>query len=125
MTPFVTPNADFYRVDTALMVPQVTTAGYTLRVKGMVDNEIELTYDDLLDRAMIERDITLTCVSNEVGGHYVGTARWLGARLDDLLARPACSPAPTRSSAARSTASRAGSPSPTRWTAATPSSPSA
>ena len=51
----------------------------------MVDNELELTYADLLARPMIERDITLTCVSNEVGGRYVGTARWLGTRLDDLL----------------------------------------
>ena len=51
----------------------------------MVDNELELSYDDLLGRPMIERDITLTCVSNEVGGRYVGNARWLGTRLDDLL----------------------------------------
>ena len=86
MTPFVTPNKDFYRIDTALTAPQVPTAGYTLKITGMVDNEIELSYDDLLGRVMIERDITLTCVSNEVGGHYVGNARWLGTRLADLLA---------------------------------------
>ena len=58
-----------------------------LRVTGMVDDELELSYDDLLARPMIERDITLTCVSNEVGGRYVGNARWLGTRLDDLLER--------------------------------------
>ena len=85
MTPFVTPNADFYRIDTALTAPQVPTDGYTLRVTGMVDDELELSYDDLLARPLIERDITLTCVSNEVGGRYVGNARWLGTRLDDLL----------------------------------------
>ena len=85
MTPFVTPNRDFYRIDTALTAPQVRTADYTLRVHGMVDQEIELSYEDLLRRPMIERDITMTCVSNEVGGRYVGTARWLGTRLDDLL----------------------------------------
>ncbi len=85
MTPFVTPNADFYRIDTALTAPQVPTDDYTLRVTGMVDQELELSYDDLLARPMIERDITLTCVSNEVGGRYVGNARWLGTRLDDLL----------------------------------------
>ena len=85
MTPFVTPNAKFYRVDTALTAPQVPTGDYTLTIKGMVDKEISLSYEDLLDRPMIERDITLTCVSNTVGGGYVGNARWLGTRLDDLL----------------------------------------
>ena len=85
MTPFVTPNADFYRVDTALTAPQVRTEDYTLRVTGMVEHELSLSYDDLLRRVLIERDITLTCVSNEVGGQYVGNARWLGTRLAELL----------------------------------------
>ncbi len=92
MTPFITPNADFYRVDTALTAPQVPTDGYALRVTGMVDHDLELSYEDLLDRPLIERDITLTCVSNEVGGRYVGTARWLGVRLDDLLAEAGIQP---------------------------------
>jgi DMSO/TMAO reductase YedYZ molybdopterin-dependent catalytic subunit len=85
MTPFITPNDRFYRVDTALEVPQLTTAGYRLKVKGYVANELELTWQDLLNRPMIERDVTLTCVSNQVGGSYIGNARWIGARLDDLL----------------------------------------
>jgi DMSO/TMAO reductase YedYZ molybdopterin-dependent catalytic subunit len=85
MTPFITSNADFYRIDTALVAPQVPTESYRLKVVGMVDRELELAYEDLIARPMIERDITLTCVSNEVGGHYVGTARWLGTRLDELL----------------------------------------
>jgi len=85
MTPFITPNDRFYRIDTALTAPQVPTDSYTLRIKGMVDNELELSFDDLLRREMIERDITLTCVSNEVGGKLAGTARWLGTRLDALL----------------------------------------
>jgi DMSO/TMAO reductase YedYZ molybdopterin-dependent catalytic subunit len=85
LTPFRTANADFYRVDTALVVPQVATEGWTLRVHGMVDRELELTFDDLLERDLVERDITLTCVSNEVGGTYAGNARWLGAPLADLL----------------------------------------
>jgi DMSO/TMAO reductase YedYZ molybdopterin-dependent catalytic subunit len=85
ITPFVTANADFYRIDTALTAPQVPTADYTLRIHGMVDRQLVLSYEELLQRPMIERDITLTCVSNEVGGQYVGNARWLGTRLDDLL----------------------------------------
>jgi len=82
---FITPNDDFYRIDTALEVPQLSTSNYTLTVKGLVDNEITLTWQDLLNRPMIERDVTLTCVSNNVGGHYIGNARWIGARLDELL----------------------------------------
>ena len=85
LSPFTTPNKDFYRVDTALVVPQVGTDGWTLKVHGMVDKEIELTFDQLLARDLVERDITLTCVSNEVGGKYAGNARWLGAPLADLL----------------------------------------
>jgi DMSO/TMAO reductase YedYZ molybdopterin-dependent catalytic subunit len=83
--PFLTPNDEFYRIDTALEVPQLSTKGYALTVKGLVDNEIVLTWQDLLNRPMIERDVTLTCVSNNVGGHYIGNARWIGARLDELL----------------------------------------
>jgi DMSO/TMAO reductase YedYZ molybdopterin-dependent catalytic subunit len=85
VAPFVTPNSDFYRIDTALLVPQVRTEGWTLRVHGMVDRELELTFDELLARDLVEADVTLACVSNEVGGDLVGNARWLGARLDDLL----------------------------------------
>lgn len=85
ITPFVTPNADFYRVDTALLVPQVSPDGWRLRVHGKVGRELRLTYDDLLSRPLVERDITLVCVSNEVGGSYAGTARWLGVPLRDIL----------------------------------------
>ncbi len=85
MTPFQTPNDVFYRIDTALTVPQVPTDTYELAVTGMVDNEISLSFDDLLNREVVEYDITMTCVSNTVGGELVGNARWLGVRLDELL----------------------------------------
>jgi DMSO/TMAO reductase YedYZ molybdopterin-dependent catalytic subunit len=84
-SPFVTPNGDFYRVDTALVVPQVPADSWQLRVHGMVDRELSIDYQTLLKRSLIERDITMTCVSNEVGGGLVGTARWLGAPLAALL----------------------------------------
>jgi DMSO/TMAO reductase YedYZ molybdopterin-dependent catalytic subunit len=85
LPPFITPNDRFYRVDTALFVPSVTADTWTLRIHGMVDHEITLDYQRLLDRPLIERDVTLTCVSNEVGGSYIGNARWIGAPLKDLL----------------------------------------
>ncbi|MFI1109773.1 molybdopterin-dependent oxidoreductase [Streptomyces physcomitrii] len=86
MFPFVTPNRDFYRVDTALVVPKVDADSWRLRLHGKgVRRELQIGYQDLLRRELIERDITLTCVSNEVGGKYVGTARWIGVRLADLL----------------------------------------
>ena len=68
-------------------MPQVSTDGWRLRVHGMVDREVELDFAQLLGRPMVERDITLTCVSNEVGGNLAGNARWLGAPLADLLTR--------------------------------------
>jgi DMSO/TMAO reductase YedYZ molybdopterin-dependent catalytic subunit len=87
VTPFRTPNADFYRVDTRLDVPIVEVDGWSLKIDGMVDHELELSFDDLLAMPLVERDITLTCVSNSVGGPYVGGARWLGVPLADLLER--------------------------------------
>jgi DMSO/TMAO reductase YedYZ molybdopterin-dependent catalytic subunit len=85
VTPFVTPNGDFYRIDTALQVPQVQIEDWRLRVGGMVERPMDLTFRQLSEREVIEADITLTCVSNEVGGGLLGSARWLGVRLDDLL----------------------------------------
>jgi DMSO/TMAO reductase YedYZ molybdopterin-dependent catalytic subunit len=84
---FITPNKDFYRIDTNLTVPQISTESWTLKVKGMVDEDLEFTYQDILDMDMIEERITMTCVSNEVGGGLVGTADWLGVPLKGLLDR--------------------------------------
>ncbi len=93
LAPFRTPNADFYRIDTALSVPRINRDDFSLRIHGMVDRELTLSYDDLLNRVQVESDITMTCVSNEVGGQLVGTARWQGIRLDDLLAEVGLDPA--------------------------------
>ncbi len=96
LSPFYTPNADFYRVDTALIVPSVTAEDWRLRVHGMVEREISLDFEQLRQRSLMERDITLACVSNEVGGEYVGNARWLGAPLADLLAEAGVDPGATQ-----------------------------
>ncbi|GAA1368155.1 molybdopterin-dependent oxidoreductase [Catellatospora chokoriensis] len=82
---FYTPNQDFYRVDIALTVPRIDPRQWSLQITGMVDRPVELSFDDLLKQPLIERDITLNCVSNEVGGPYVGNARWLGVPLAPLL----------------------------------------
>lgn len=87
ISPLRTSTAAFYRVDTNLVVPRVGTDGWRLRIDGMVEHELTFSYADLLAMPLVERDITLTCVSNEVGGGYVGAARWLGVRLEDLLRR--------------------------------------
>jgi DMSO/TMAO reductase YedYZ molybdopterin-dependent catalytic subunit len=84
---FRTPNSQFYRIDTALVIPRVSTDGWKLTIDGDVDRPYSLTFDELLKMPLVERDITLTCVSNEVGGQYVGAARWLGVRTKDLLER--------------------------------------
>ncbi|HEY2278912.1 MAG TPA: molybdopterin-dependent oxidoreductase [Streptosporangiaceae bacterium] len=90
LTSFVTPDRTFYRVDTALLVPQVDPARWQLRIHGMVEREVTITFADLLRRPLIEAWVTLTCVSNPVGGPYAGNARWLGASLASLIrqARP-------------------------------------
>jgi DMSO/TMAO reductase YedYZ molybdopterin-dependent catalytic subunit len=90
ISPFITPNGQFYRVDTALFLPQVDPSGWQLRIHGMVEREIVLTFDQLLRRPLIEDYITLCCVSNPVSGPYIGNAKWLGASLASLLraARP-------------------------------------
>ncbi len=90
--PFVTPTDRFYRVDTALFVPEVDPRTWTLRIHGMVDRELELDLHSLLRRPLIERDVTLSCVSNPVGGRYVGNARWIGAALAPLLREAGISP---------------------------------
>lgn len=82
---YITANEDFYRVDTALVVPQISTAGYTLTVHGMVERAAIFSFDDLLRMPLVERPITMVCVSNPVGGPYVGNARWLGVPLSHLL----------------------------------------
>ncbi|MFI2709860.1 molybdopterin-dependent oxidoreductase [Micromonospora sp. NPDC018662] len=85
LAPYVTPNREFYRIDTALVVPQVDPVTWKLRIHGRVRNPIELSFDDLLARPMVERYVTLACVSNEVGGDLIGNARWLGVPLKELL----------------------------------------
>ena len=85
ISPLYTPNADFYRVDTALTVPSVDPATWRLSVVGMVDKPLELTFDDLVGMGLDEYSVTLTCVSNEVGGDLVGTAKWWGVPIRDVL----------------------------------------
>jgi DMSO/TMAO reductase YedYZ molybdopterin-dependent catalytic subunit len=84
--PLVTPNKDFYRIDTALRVPLVDPNTWTLKVTGMVEREIELDFATLLAKPMTERHVTIACVSNEVGGDLIGNARWLGWPVRELLA---------------------------------------
>ena len=84
---WVTPNDEFYRIDTALAVPAVDAADWSLRIVGMVEEEVEIGFEELLALPMIERYVTLTCVSNEVGGGLIGNARWLGHPIRELLAR--------------------------------------
>ncbi len=84
-TPFVTPNGDFYRIDTAFSFPRIDVDKWSFEITGMVDTPMTVTYADLLAMPQVERVITLTCVSNEVGGDLIGNAVWRGVMLSDLL----------------------------------------
>jgi DMSO/TMAO reductase YedYZ molybdopterin-dependent catalytic subunit len=85
ITPLVVPASEFYRIDTALVIPRVDVESWRLTVRGMVDRSLELTYDELLALPLVEQHVTIACVSNPVGGDLVGNARWTGVRLRDLL----------------------------------------
>jgi DMSO/TMAO reductase YedYZ molybdopterin-dependent catalytic subunit len=82
---YVTPNDTFYRIDTAIVIPRIDPASWNLTIHGRVRQPMRLTFDDLLRRPMVERYVTLACVSNEVGGDLIGNARWLGVPIKDLL----------------------------------------
>ncbi|MFN0027640.1 MAG: molybdopterin-dependent oxidoreductase [Acidimicrobiales bacterium] len=92
LSPLFVANKDFYRIDTALLTPVVTAANWALNIDGMVQRPLRLTYDQLWDRRLVEVDVTLSCVSNEVGGDLVGNARWVGVRLDEVLAEAGIDP---------------------------------
>ena len=85
VTPYVMPNEDFYRIDTALVVPQLDTAGWSLKVHGMVDQEVTIDWATLLTKPMQDALVTLMCVSNEVGGDLTGNAVWTGWPVRELL----------------------------------------
>ncbi|WP_316312897.1 molybdopterin-dependent oxidoreductase [Clavibacter michiganensis] len=87
LAPFVTPATDFYRIDTALQVPSVDAASWKLRITGMVEQEVEITFAELLALPLEEHVTTLTCVSNEIGGNLIGNALWLGYPIRLLLER--------------------------------------
>ncbi|HET6562378.1 MAG TPA: molybdopterin-dependent oxidoreductase [Marmoricola sp.] len=86
LEPWRTPNPEFYRIDTAVVVPAIDVDEWRLRIHGMVEREITVSFQDLLDRQLTEAWVTLCCVSNPVGGDLVGNAWWSGVRIADLLA---------------------------------------
>ncbi len=90
--PILVPNEDFYRIDTAFAVPRIDLQEWTLSITGMVDRPYTIDYSDLLDLRMVERDVTLSCVSNRVGGGLVGNARWQGVPLKEILDRAGVMP---------------------------------
>ena len=96
LTPLVVPNADFYKIDTALLVPRVDPATWKLDVTGMVAHPLTFTYDELLAMPLYEQYVTIACVSNLVGDHLVGNALWTGVRLKDVLEAAAVQPGATQ-----------------------------
>jgi DMSO/TMAO reductase YedYZ molybdopterin-dependent catalytic subunit len=87
VAPFRVPDEEFYRIDTALVVPRLRAGDWRLRIHGLVDRELTLDFPTLLASPLVERDITLCCVSNEVGGDLIGNATWLGLPIGPLLRR--------------------------------------
>lgn len=96
ITPIVVPNDGFYRIDTALIKPRVEVDSWQLTIKGMVEREVTLTYDDLSRMPVVEQYVTIACVSNEVGGDLVGNALWTGVDLREVLGLAGVSPGATQ-----------------------------
>ena len=96
LTPLVIPNDEFYLIDTALVKPQVDPGGWSMTIRGMVDREVTLTYEELLDRSTTVAPVTLSCVSNEIGGDLVGNAVWQGVPLVELLDEAGVRPGATQ-----------------------------
>lgn len=96
IAPLVTPNEDFYLIDTALSYPQIDPADWSLRIHGMVDQEMEISFDELLDLGLVREQVTLSCVSNRVGGHLVGNAEWVGVPLATVLDQAGVQPGATQ-----------------------------
>ena len=96
LAPIVVPNDDFYRIDTALVVPRPNPDDWEVKVTGMVDNELTFTLDDLLAMPLVDRYVTIACVSNDVGGDLIGNARWTGVRLVEVLEQAGVRPEATQ-----------------------------
>ena len=96
IAPLVTPNEDFYLIDTALSYPQIDPQDWSLRIHGMVDREVEISFDELLDLGLVREQVTLSCVSNRVGGRLVGNAEWVGVPLATVLDQAGVQPRATQ-----------------------------
>ena len=96
IAPLITPNEDFYLIDTALSYPQVDPADWSLRIHGMVDREVEISFEELLDLGLVREQVTLSCVSNSVGGSLVGNAEWVGVPLATVLNQAGVQPGATQ-----------------------------
>ncbi len=87
ISPYITSNKDFYRIDTALRVPTIEPADWSLTLNGLVENPYELSYAEILEMDLVKKDVTLTCVSNEIGGPLVGNAVWSGVPLSEIISK--------------------------------------
>ncbi|MCY4272610.1 MAG: molybdopterin-dependent oxidoreductase [bacterium] len=96
IAPLITPNEDFYLIDTALSYPQIDPQDWSLRIHGMVDREVEIGFEELLDLGLVQEEVTLSCVSNSVGGRYVGNAVWVGVPLATVLEQAGVQPGATQ-----------------------------
>ena len=96
LSPLIVPNTDFYIIDTRLSTPQVDATTWSLRIHGMVNNEVKLSYQQLVAMPLVEQYVTIACVSNEVGGHLVGNAKWTGVNLNSELALAGVQPGATQ-----------------------------
>lgn len=83
--PEFTPLSRHYRIDINTVPPSVDLAKWKLEVRGLVESPFSLTLEDLSRYEQVHQFVTLSCISNPVGGDLIGTTRWSGVSLQKLL----------------------------------------
>jgi DMSO/TMAO reductase YedYZ molybdopterin-dependent catalytic subunit len=83
--PEFTPLERHYRIDINTIASAIDPQQWRLNIDGLVEKPLALTLEDLQRFEPIHQFITLSCISNPVGGDLIGTTRWTGVSLVRLL----------------------------------------
>jgi DMSO/TMAO reductase YedYZ molybdopterin-dependent catalytic subunit len=83
--PEFTPLAKHYRIDINTTPPEVPAESWRLRWSGLLKKPLAWTLADIRSRPALDQLLTLSCISNEVGGDLIGTTRWTGVSMKALL----------------------------------------
>ena len=85
--PEYTAVRDHYKVFIRSEPTLIDGATWALPITGLVANPLTLTLDDIMSRYEARSEfVTLSCISNRIGGDLISTTYWTGASLQEILA---------------------------------------